>query len=224
MTAAESDRAKAGRILEAIPADASWLTTLSQRLPLHRVSVVLPHGVDNALATLRRDRVRFTAPELAEAHEGLLEALDRLLEEFAGTFAPDINGPPRYTEVPPEWKRADPTRYYEALSDLSRARDAVLERYEELMNVMSQSGHLPAPQDPPAGQSFKVTTGNNSPVQVTAPHAYAAAGGTATAGIPQPPQSAQAAPAPRPWYRSWTSWGTIAGFIGAAAAIYAIFK
>ncbi|WP_124291256.1 hypothetical protein [Streptomyces sp. ADI91-18] len=88
---------------------------------------------------------------------------------------------------------------------------------------MSSRGHLSAPQDQPQGQSFNLTSGDNSPVTVNAPYAHATDGSTATAGIPQPQPTAPV-PAPgRPWYRSWAKWGVIAGVIGAVAGVAAIF-
>ncbi|MFJ5548689.1 hypothetical protein [Streptomyces sp. NPDC093225] len=223
MAASASDRAKVGRIVEVLPSDEPWLITLSWRQPLHRVPVGLSDGVQATLNALRRDVVDFEDPELAGAHQALLDALECLVGEFAGTFAPDSAGPPRYTEVPPEWKRTDRARYDQTLRDLSRARDAVLDRYKELMNAMSSRGHLPSPQDQPKGQSFNLTTGDNSPVTVNAPYAHATDGSTATAGAPGP-QPATPVPSPgTPWFRSWAKWGVIAGAIGAIAGVAAIF-
>ncbi|WP_236246827.1 hypothetical protein [Streptomyces sp. CC210A] len=225
VTAATSDRAKAGRILETLPAAAPWLNTLSHRLPLHRVPLAVSHGAEEARDALLRDVVDFVAPELAEAHQSLLDALECLVDQFAGTFPPDSDGPPRYTEVPPEWKRTDRARYDQTLRDLSQARDAVLDRYKELMNAMSQSGHLPAPQDQPAGQSFNLNTGDNSPVTVNAPYAHATGGSTATAGVPQTLPSPSTDPAPRsPWYRNIVVWTAIAAVAGVGAAIGAFVK
>ncbi|MGW7463709.1 hypothetical protein ACWGJT_03145 [Streptomyces xantholiticus] len=220
MTAAASDRAKAGRILDVLPPDATWLLTLARQLPLRRAPLTLSHGVEDALDALRRDVVDFTAPKLAEAHQALLDALERLVDEFGGTFTPDSDGPVTYTEVPLEWKRTDHNRYYETLRDLSQARDAVLDRYKELMNAMSQRGHLPAPQDPPAGQSFTLSTGDNSPVTVNAPYAHATGKATATAGTPQPSQGAT--PPSMSWYRSGVVWTAVSaiGTVGAAVIAY----
>ncbi|MEW2418073.1 hypothetical protein AB0953_30850 [Streptomyces sp. NPDC046866] len=91
------------------------------------------------------------------------------------------------------------------------------------MNAMGSRGHLPSPQDQPKGQSFNLTSGNNSPVTVNAPYAHATDGSTATAGVPGP-QPATPVPSPgTPWFRSWAKWGVIAGFIGAIAGVAAIF-
>ncbi|MEU9706177.1 hypothetical protein [Streptomyces sp. NPDC047981] len=225
ITAVQSDRAKAGRVLEAVPTGALWLTWLSRGAPLRRVPVSVSHGAEDALETLHRDVVDFTEPGLAGAHRGFVEALDHLVDQFGGMFAPDADGPVTYTEVPPEWKRTDRDLYYQTLRDLSEARNAVLDQHKELMNAMSQQGHMPAPQDPPAGQSFNLNTGDNSPVTVNAPYTYATDGSTPTAGVPQAPSTPQIDPAPStPWYRSWPKWGVIAGVVGAVAGVIALLK
>ncbi|MFD3537757.1 hypothetical protein [Streptomyces sp. NPDC058664] len=225
MTAVQPDPAKVGRVLELISAGVPWLTWLSRGSPLRRVPVPVAYGAEDALEALRRDVVDFTEPSLAEAHQGFISALEHLVDELGGMFAPDTDGPVTYAEVSPEWKRTDHDRYYQTLRDLSRARDAVLNQYKDLMNVMSQQGHMLAPQDPPAGQSFNLNAGDNSPVTVNAPYAYAANNSTASAGLPQVPPTTQNAPAPStPWYRSWAKWGVIAGAVGAVAGVIALVK
>ncbi|MFE7951567.1 hypothetical protein [Streptomyces sp. NPDC057426] len=220
MTAVQSDRAKAGRVLEAIPTGAPWLTWLSRGAPLRRVPVPVSHGAEDALEALRRDVVDFTEPGLADAHQGFVEALDHLVDHLGGMFAPDTDGPVTYTEVPPEWERTDRERYYQTLRDLSQARDTFLDSYKELMNAMSQEGHLPAPQDPPPGPSLNITTGDNSPVNASMPYAHASHGATAVAGAAQPPE-----PTTRtPWYRSVVLWTAVAAVAGVGAAIGAFVK
>ncbi|MFE2129147.1 AbiTii domain-containing protein [Streptomyces amritsarensis] len=198
IAAAPSDAASAIRVMRAAPADAAWLTTLSQRMRMNRIPHTLDRDVREALDRLSRPDIRFADPELVAAHQGLVAALVHLVDEFDGTYAPDAPGPVKYTEVPPEWKWTDPSLYYQTVQVLSQARDTVLARYEEMMNVMSSTGNLPAPQDPPPAQNFNVTSGDNSPVNVNA--AFATGSGTAHAGAS--PASQPSTPAPGAWYRS----------------------
>ncbi|MGP3737586.1 hypothetical protein ACTWJ9_31190 (plasmid) [Streptomyces sp. GDS52] len=220
VTATGSDRAKAARVAEAVPVDAAWLIYLSERMPMRRIPDFVTEGVASALEALRRDVIDFVDPELEAAHQGLTETLACLVDEINGTFTPDHDA--AYTEVPPEWQRTDPERYAQTLHGLSQVRDTVLDRYKELMNVMSRRGHLPAPQDPQQGHSVRVTAGDNSPVTVNAPYAHASHGGRASAGPPAPPdQSAPATPAP--WYRSGVFWGAVSALGTVAGAIVAYF-
>ncbi|MCX4721979.1 hypothetical protein OG818_40525 [Streptomyces virginiae] len=224
ITAAPSDAASAIRLMRAAPADAAWLITLSQRMPMHRIPHTLDRDVRDALDRLSRPDIRFTDPELVAAHQGLVAALLHLVDEFDGTYAPDAPGPVTYTEVPPEWKRTDPSLYYQTVRVLAQARDTVLARYEEMMNVMSSTGNLPAPQDPPPAQNFHVTSGDNSPVNVNA--AYAASSGTATAGAAPAPQMA-APSTSTPWYSNnvvWTGVGAVGSVAAAVIAYFALVK
>lgn len=211
VTATGSDRAKAARVAEVVPADAAWLVRLSQRMPMRRIPDFVAEGVDSVLEALQRDVIDFVDPELEVAHQGLVDALALLVEEINGTFTPDHDA--AYTEVPPEWRRTDPERYAQTLRDLSRARDTVLDRYKELMNVMSRRGHMPAPQEPQSGPSVRVTAGDNSPVTVNAPHAHASHGGHASAGQLAPPDQT-----PAPWYRSGIFWGAVSA-VGTVASV-----
>ncbi|WP_405533824.1 hypothetical protein OG592_44305 (plasmid) [Streptomyces avidinii] len=223
ITAAPSDAASAIRVMRAAPADAAWLTTLWQRPRMNRIPHTLDRDVRDALDRLSRPDIRFADPELVAAHQGLVAALVHLVDEFDGTFAPDAPGPVTYTEVPPEWKRTDPSLYYQTVRVLSQARDTVLARYEEMMNVMSSTGNLPAPQDPPPAQNFNVTSGDNSPVSVNA--AFAAGSGTAQAGAS--PASQPSTPTLGPWYRSnvfWTGAGAIGSLGAAVIAYFALVK
>jgi hypothetical protein len=218
VTAMGSDRAKAARVAEAVPADAAWLVHLSRRMPMRRIPDFVAEGVDSAVEALQRDVIDFVDPELEAAHQGLTDALARLVDEINGTFTPNHDA--AYTEVPPEWRVTDPERYAEALRDLSQARDTVLDRYKELMNVMSRRGHLPTPQEPQPGPSVQVTAGDNSPVTVNAPHAHASHGGHASAGQPAPAGHTAAA-TPAPWYRSGIFWGAVSAVGTVASAVVA---
>ncbi|MGN5392507.1 hypothetical protein [Streptomyces sp. JL7001] len=223
ITAAPSDAASAVRIMRAVPADAAWMITLSQRVPMNRIPHALDREVREALDRLSRRDIRFCDPDLVAAHSGLVAALVHLVDEFDGTFAPDTPGPVTYTEVPPEWKRTEPSRYYQTVRVLSQARDTVLTRYEELINVMSSTGNLPAPEDPPPppAQNFSVTSGDNSPVNVNA--AYATGSATATAGASPAPQAA----APSRWYSNnvvWTGVGAVGSVAAAVIAYFALIK
>ncbi|MET8326318.1 hypothetical protein [Streptomyces sp. NPDC005181] len=216
MTAVGSDAAAAVRVMRAVPADATWLTTLSQQMPMHRIRCSLGDDVRAALQALRRPDIRFTDPDLADAHRHLVNALIHLVDEFDGTYAPDSPGPVTYTEVPPEWKRIDRNRYDQALRDLSRARDTVLDRYEELMTTMSSTGNMPSPQDPAPAQGFTVSSGDHSPINLNAAHATN--GATASAGTNQPTASSPSVP----WYRSNLFYTAISaiGTVGATVIAY----
>lgn len=214
--AASSDAGAAARALRAAPADAPWLITLSQRMPLHRIPHTLDRAVREALEGLTHRNVRFTHSGLAGAHRALVDALTRLVDEFGGTFAPDSTGPVTYTEVPQEWKRTDRPRYDEALAGLSLARDTVLNRYEELMTVMSSTGNLPGPDEPspPPAQNFNVTSGDNSPVSLNA--AYATGSATTYAGASPAPQSRGVL--------FWTAVGAVGSLAAAVIAYFALVK
>ncbi|MFD9286295.1 hypothetical protein ACFWD7_55895 [Streptomyces mirabilis] len=137
VSAGGPDRDKMTRIARAIPPDASWMKFLLSRKPLHRVPAWVAAGLDDAQEALQRDIIDFTDPGLARLHQDLVDVLGRLADEFGGTFPPEDSDTLSYTEVPPEWKRADPTRYYETLQALSHAREDVLSAYKKLMNAMS---------------------------------------------------------------------------------------
>ena len=212
------DRDKMTRIARAIPLDASWMAFLLSRQPLHRVPAWALAGVDDAREALCRDIIDFTEPGLTRLHQGLVNALDRLADEFGGTFPPEDSDTLSYTEVPPEWKRTDPTRYYETLQALSHAREDVLDAYKKLMNAMSSQSPEPDPQSP-AAQSFHVTAGDNSPITMNAPYARAAHGATANAGAVPAPSDA-----PRgPWFRSTVFWTAVSAIAAVAAAMIAYF-
>lgn len=219
VTATDSDQAKAARVAEAVPADAAWLIHLSRRMPMRRIPDFVTEGVDSTLEVLQRDVIDFVDPELETAHQRFTDALARLLDEIGGTFTPDHDA--AYTEIPPEWRRTDPDRYTQTLRDLSQARDTVLDRYKELMNAMSRRGHHPTPQQPQSGPSVQVTSGDNSPVTVNAPHAHASYGGHASAGQPAPAGPAAATAPPAPWYRSGIFWGAVSALGTVAGAVVA---
>ncbi|MEV5783761.1 hypothetical protein ACGFWD_34400 [Streptomyces sp. NPDC048448] len=215
-----SDRDKMTRIWHAIPPDAPWMTFLLTRQPLHRVPATVSAGVDDAQEALRRDVIDFTDPGLARLHQDLVDALDHLADEFGGTFPPEDSNTLAYTEVPPEWKRTDPGRYYETLQALSHAREDVLGAYKKLMNAMSTQTPEPEPQpQPPAGQSFQVTTGDNSPITMNAPYAQASHGATANAGAVPAPGDASGGP----WFRSNVFWTAVSAVAAVAAAVIAYF-
>ena len=219
----DPDRAKAARVFQALPPDARWLAALRGGAPLRRIPDWLAQAVFDTRETLVRDPIDFIAPEPAQAHQALIVALGELCHEFDGTFRPLARTAGDYTEVPPEWRSEDPDRYFENLRDLDRARQAVLDRYKELINVMNRRGQLPTPSSPddqPSGQSIRITSGNDSPVTVNAPHAHASGGSTSTASTHQPPPST--APSPGPpmrWYHSATWWTAVGALAAVAAAV-----
>lgn len=228
MIAVDPDHAKAVRVLQAVPPDAAWLATLASGGPMRRIPDSLAEAVYRAHEQLERDVIEFVDPELAGAHQRLLEALADLGDEIGGTFPPEGDDL-GYTEVPPEWRRTEPDRYYEALRDLSTARQAVLNTYKELMNAMNRRGHLPSspsPQEPGSGQSVSVTAGDNSPVIVNAPNAHASHGATANASANQPPEASETTATPW-WNRSsvlWTALGSVAAVAAAVAGFMALYK
>lgn len=213
------DRDKMARVSQAIPSAATWVTFLRSQQPLHRIPTEVTEGVEQARDVLRSDIIDFTDPGLARLHQDLVDALDLLADELAGTFTPDDSDTLSYTEVPPEWKRTDPNRYYKTLNDLSHARHAVLDAYKKLMNTMSS--HLPEPdaQGPSAGPSFHFNTGDNSPVSLNAPYAHASGSATASAGTSPPSPAAAGAP----WYRSSVFWTGLSALATLAAAVIAYF-
>ncbi|MFF3312941.1 hypothetical protein [Streptomyces sp. NPDC002952] len=218
------DRDKMTRIVRAIPPDVSWMTFLLSGQPLRRIPAWVAAGVDDAYEALQRDVVDFTDPGLVQLHQDLVDALGRLAGEFGGTFPPEDSDTLSYTEVPPEWKRTDPTRYYDNLQALSHARQDVLRAYKKLMNAMSSQTPEPDPRAPvQAGQSVQITAGDNSPVTVHAPYAQASHGGTAQAGaVPDSSDTGGGT-----WFRSsvfWTAVSAIAAVVAAVIAYFALIK
>ncbi|KOU92409.1 hypothetical protein ADK92_27890 [Streptomyces sp. XY533] len=141
--AALPDRAKAQRILVAMPFDAPWLRFMQSQSPMRRVRVEVTQAVDKALDDLLFDDVDFLDHELGSAHSAFKESLGRLHTELEGMFTPeDGPNPPVYVEVPPEWKRTDPERYKQTMAALSGARDDFLEARTELMNALNRKGLL----------------------------------------------------------------------------------
>jgi hypothetical protein len=184
VTEFDPDRAKAARVLQALPPDARLLSALRSDAPMRRIPDWLAEAVYRTHETLAADPVDFIDPDVAHAHQALINTLDALGEGFSDTFPPEGDGDLDYTEVPPEWRRTDPGRYYETLQSLSTARQAVVNSYKELVNAMNRAGQTPSPQppqDPAQGQNFNITSGNNSPVNITAANAHASGGSTANA-------------------------------------------
>ncbi|MEV3853102.1 hypothetical protein AB0J38_02120 [Streptomyces sp. NPDC050095] len=181
------------------------------------MKVELFQDVDACLRRLDEDVVDFVDPGLHAAYESFLAAFRRFIDEETASsmFPPVSGGPMTYYEVPPEWQLTDPERYVQTLHALGQARDDLLDRYKELMNTMSQQGHM---SDPPApsGQSIHVTAGDSSPVTVSAPYASATGSGSATAGL------SPAADARAPWYRSGVFWSAVSAIAAVAAVIVTI--
>lgn len=135
------DRAKAQRILVAIPLDAPWLRFMQSQPPMRRIRVEVTQAIDKAWDDLLTDDVDFLDQKLAYVHSQFKESLDRLRTELDGMFSPeDGPNPPVYVEVPPEWKRIAPERYEQAMAGLSSARDGFLEARAELMNALNRKG------------------------------------------------------------------------------------
>jgi hypothetical protein len=219
-----ADRAKAARVLQALPADARWLKVLAKGDPLRRIPLWLSDAVHDAHARLMDDVVDFIDPELATAHQAFVDALAALNNEFNGTFSPRGENTD-YTEVPPEWKGSQPDQYYTALKDLSAARQGVLRSHKELMNTMNRKGHLPS-QEEPSPQSFQLHSRDNSPITVYANQAHASHGGAASANVNPPSTAPDLHPTPW-WNRSvvlWTALGAVAAVAGTVAGFIALYK
>jgi hypothetical protein len=203
------DRAKARRVLKTLPPDARLLSALRSEALMRRIPARLAEAVYRGHETLAAGPVDLIDPEVDHVHHALVEALDELGERLGDTFPPLTGDDISYTEVPPEWRREDPNRYYETLRNLSTARQGVLNAYKELINAMNRRGHLPTPSSPddrPSGQNVRITSGDNSPATVNASSTHASGSSTSTANTHQPPPSSPApSPAPHgPWYRSAT--------------------
>lgn len=229
MTDFDPDRAKAARVLQALPPDARLLSALHRDSPMRRIPDWLAEAVYRAHEALTADPVDFIDPDVACAHRALINTLDALGEGFSDTFPPDGDGDFDYTEVPSEWRRTDPGRYYETLQSLSTARQAVVNSYKELVSAMNRAGQMPSPQppqDPGPGQNFNITSGNDSPVNITAANAHASGGSTANAnsGHPQAPTPTAATDVQVPWWNRsivlWTALGSLAAVAGVIIAVY----
>lgn len=137
------DQAKAARLIEAIPADAPWIKA-HKNVSMHRVPAWVSKAAYMAQQKLTDDIVDFLDSDVAAAHEALTTALDTLCEELSGMFFP--TGPhhsSEYTEIPPEWKSTAPTRYSQALDDLTSASDNFLDKHQQCVNLLNKKGLLP---------------------------------------------------------------------------------
>ncbi|MFD5065510.1 hypothetical protein [Streptomyces sp. NPDC058394] len=138
-----ADRAKAARVIAAVPADADWVKALAQQLPMKRVSVTLMEAVSSAWESITTDKVRFLNNELTATYSEFVTALSVFYDELCGMFSVDEpGGALAYFEVPPEWKHDAPDRYSATLRALSKARTDFLEKHTELLNAMNRQGLL----------------------------------------------------------------------------------
>ncbi|MFJ6897440.1 helix-turn-helix domain-containing protein [Streptomyces hokutonensis] len=139
--ATPAEQATAARLLQLVPLDAPWIKHLRSGGPFHRVPAAVTQGVHDALESLEGQVVRFRNPEMASATENFTTAVRELSNAFAGLHTP-LDGPLTYFEVPPEWKRQDPERFYEVLRENSRAAASALEAHEEWVNMLNEKGLL----------------------------------------------------------------------------------
>ncbi|MEU9324094.1 ATP-binding protein [Streptomyces canus] len=136
-----ADQATAARLLQLVPLDAPWIKHLRSGGPLHRVPAAVTKGVHDARESLEGEVVRFRDPDMALATKAFTAAVLELSNAFAGLHTP-LDGPLTYVEVPPEWKRSDPERFYEALRENSRAANSLLKAHEDWVNMLNEKGLL----------------------------------------------------------------------------------
>ncbi|MGW9495655.1 hypothetical protein ACWG5P_14880 [Streptomyces prasinus] len=138
---AVADQTAAARLLQVIPLDAPWIKHLRGGGPFHRIPAAVSEAVHEALDALEGEVLRFRDPDLASATENFKTTVHELSNVFAGLHAP-LDGPPTYLEVPPEWKRTDRERFYQALRENSRAAQSVLEAHQDWANTLNGKGLL----------------------------------------------------------------------------------
>ncbi|MFD0034094.1 hypothetical protein ACFVJK_38865 [Streptomyces sp. NPDC127172] len=212
-----TDRPKADRFQAVLPQNATWLAELRERPPMRRLQYALVRDADACLRAIDNDDVDFSEPRIQAAYETFVAALRHFLEdEVSGLFPPDSPAAQPYLEIPPEWRRTDPARYTQTLQSLAQARDDLLDRYKELMNIMSQQGHMSDPTPTP-GQKIDVTSGDGSQISLSAPFASVTGSGSASVGTSEP-----AADAPAVWYRSGVLWAAVSAIAAVATVIVAI--
>ncbi|MEV5915198.1 RNA-binding domain-containing protein [Streptomyces chartreusis] len=138
---ATADQTTAARLLQLVPLDAPWIKHLRNGGPFHRVPATVSDAVHDATEALEGEVLRFRDPELAAATEDFTNAVRELSNVFGGLHTP-MDGPLTYFEVPPEWKRTDPARYYETLKENSQAAKSVLNAYQHWVNKLNKKGLL----------------------------------------------------------------------------------
>ncbi|MGW4139886.1 AlbA family DNA-binding domain-containing protein [Streptomyces mirabilis] len=136
-----ADRNTAARLLQSVPLDAPWIRHLRTGGPYFRVPEAVSDGVHEAAEALEGEVLRFRDSEVAAATENFKNAVLGLSNVFGGLHAP-LDAPLTYFEVPPEWKREDPQRFYEALRENSRAAKLVLETHGAWVNTLNEKGLL----------------------------------------------------------------------------------
>ncbi|WP_416956493.1 RNA-binding domain-containing protein [Streptomyces sp. Agncl-13] len=138
---ATADQTTAARLLQLVPLDAPWIKHLRNGGPFHRIPAAVSDAVHDATEALEGEVLRFRDPELAAATEDFTNAVRELSNVFGGLHTP-MDGPLTYFEVPPEWKRTDPARYYETLKENSQAAKSVLNAYQDWVNKLNEKGLL----------------------------------------------------------------------------------
>ncbi|MFF4547432.1 helix-turn-helix domain-containing protein [Streptomyces sp. NPDC001406] len=141
LTTGTADQNTAARLLRLVPLDAPWIKHLRNGGPYHRIPAAVSDEVHDAAEALEGEVLRFRDPGLAAATESFTNAVCELSNVFGGLHTP-MDGPLTYFVVPPEWKRTDPARYYEALRENDRAAQSVLDAYQDWVNKLNEKGLL----------------------------------------------------------------------------------
>ncbi|MFD6363694.1 hypothetical protein ACFWFX_28220 [Streptomyces roseolus] len=136
----ETDRRKAGRLLDLLPPDGSWRTWLRRAPTLFTVPLAVSHPVCDAYEALDDDVLDYVDPALQEAHESAMEHLRAFYDELNGMH--DVSDEGR-----PVLEMSYPGTATER-NDLNRracqARDSFLRAYKSLVNLLNAQGLVPA--------------------------------------------------------------------------------
>ncbi|MEK2477269.1 hypothetical protein [Streptomyces noursei] len=141
LSIAVADQTIAARLLQVIPLDAPWIKHLRGGGLFHRIPVAVTEAIHEALDSPEGETLRFRDPDLASATDNFKTAVHELSNVLAGLHAP-LDGPLTYFEVPPEWKRTDRERFYQALQENSRAAPSALKAHQDWVNTLNEKGLL----------------------------------------------------------------------------------
>ncbi|MFI1576298.1 hypothetical protein ACH4VQ_36520 [Streptomyces anulatus] len=157
----DSDRLKAGRLLDLLPPDGPWNVWLRRAATLFRVPLSVSHVVCDAYEGLEGDVFDYVDPAMQEAHEVVLVRLEAFYDELNGMHDISDEGRP-FLEMSYPGTTAERN---ELNRQACQARDEFLSAYRILVNLLNARGLLPsgspAAQDvgSPGGEAGKPDIG-----------------------------------------------------------------
>ncbi|MEV5881585.1 hypothetical protein AB0L74_02455 [Streptomyces sp. NPDC052020] len=136
----ETDRRKAGRLLDLLPPDGSWRTWLRKAPTLFTVPLAVSHPVCDAYEELDDDVLDYVNPALQEAHESAMEHLKAFYDELNGMHDVSDEGRPVLEMSYP----GTTTERNNLNRQACQARDSFLRAYKNLVNLLNAQGLVPA--------------------------------------------------------------------------------